>query len=609
MASAALASLTATTAPVSTDLLYLVRSPFGAGDDRKITFANLEAGLTIANQVGYSLIGLKASPLSQFASTTSAQLAGVISDGTGSGSLVFATSPTLVTPTLGVATATSLAIGGATIGSNGLAVTGHLLLEGVTSTGATGTGLLVFGTSPTLTTAVLGSSTATTQTPGDSSTKVATTAFVANAVLGQNFKEAAKYATAAALPTYVYANGSSGVGATLTGFAFGALSIDGNTPSIGDRILVNKETAGNAPYNGIYTVTTVGGGAAFFVMTRATDANQSFEWETGDSIFVSAGSTLATTTWAYTGIDSPVIGTNNITFAQTAGQGSFTAGNGISITGVSIAIDTAVTVDKTTAQTLTNKTLTSPTLTTPVLGTPSSGTLTSCTGLPIAGLVASTSTAIGVGSIELGNASDTTITRSGAGAIQVEGVQVILSGAALGTPSSGTLTNCTALPVAGITSSTSTALGVGSLEIGHASDTTLARVSAGLASIEGVTIQLITTAQTVTNKRNQPRVYTAANNASLTPEKDTYDIFHLTAMSAATTINNPSTTTAADGETMEIRFLDNGTARALTWGNAYVAKAGVALPTTTTLSKNLSCLFEWNANLSKWNLMATGLEA
>lgn len=46
--------------------------------------------------------------LSQFASTTSAQLAGVISDETGTGSLVFATSPSLTTPSLGAATATSI---------------------------------------------------------------------------------------------------------------------------------------------------------------------------------------------------------------------------------------------------------------------------------------------------------------------------------------------------------------------------------------------------------------------------------------------------------------------------------------------------------------------
>lgn len=49
-----------------------------------------------------------ANTLNAFASTTSAQLASVISDETGSGALVFGTSPTLVTPTLGVATATSI---------------------------------------------------------------------------------------------------------------------------------------------------------------------------------------------------------------------------------------------------------------------------------------------------------------------------------------------------------------------------------------------------------------------------------------------------------------------------------------------------------------------
>jgi hypothetical protein len=44
---------------------------------------------------------LTSNPLSQFAATTSAQLAGVISDETGTGSLVFSNSPTLVTPALG----------------------------------------------------------------------------------------------------------------------------------------------------------------------------------------------------------------------------------------------------------------------------------------------------------------------------------------------------------------------------------------------------------------------------------------------------------------------------------------------------------------------------
>jgi hypothetical protein len=51
---------------------------------------------------------LTTNPLSQFAATTSAQLAGVISDETGSGALVFADSPTLVTPALGTPSAAVL---------------------------------------------------------------------------------------------------------------------------------------------------------------------------------------------------------------------------------------------------------------------------------------------------------------------------------------------------------------------------------------------------------------------------------------------------------------------------------------------------------------------
>lgn len=65
----------------------------------------------------------------------------------------------------------------------------------------------------------------------------------------------------------------------------------------------------------------------------------------------------------------------------------------------------------------------------------------------------------------------------------------------LGTPSAVNLTNGTALPVSGITASTVTALGVGSVELGHATDTTLSRVSAGTAAIEGVTILTTATGQ------------------------------------------------------------------------------------------------------------------
>jgi len=89
------------------------------------------------------------------------------------------------------------------------------------------------------------------------------------------------------------------------------------------------------------------------------------------------------------------------------------------------------------SETLTNKTLTSPTLTTPALGTPASGTLTNTTGLPITGLVASTSSALGVGSVELGHATDTTLARVSAGVVSIEGVNVVT------TSSTDTLTNKT----------------------------------------------------------------------------------------------------------------------------------------------------------------------
>ena len=86
-------------------------------------------------------------------------------------------------------------------------------------------------------------------------------------------------------------------------------------------------------------------------------------------------------------------------------------------------------VSLTGTETLTNKTLTSPTFTSPALGTPASGTLTNATGLPVSGITSSTTTALGLGSIELGHASDTTIARSGAGVVTIEGVEVTTNSA------------------------------------------------------------------------------------------------------------------------------------------------------------------------------------
>jgi hypothetical protein len=57
------------------------------------------------------------SKISALAATSSSELAGVISDETGTGALVFANTPTLVTPEIGAATGTSLALPDALVGS------------------------------------------------------------------------------------------------------------------------------------------------------------------------------------------------------------------------------------------------------------------------------------------------------------------------------------------------------------------------------------------------------------------------------------------------------------------------------------------------------------
>jgi len=66
--------------------------------------------ITLPDSTG--TVALTNNKLSAFAATSSAELAGVISDETGTGALVFANTPTLVTPNIGAATGTSLVLSG-----------------------------------------------------------------------------------------------------------------------------------------------------------------------------------------------------------------------------------------------------------------------------------------------------------------------------------------------------------------------------------------------------------------------------------------------------------------------------------------------------------------
>ena len=91
-----------------------------------------------------------------------------------------------------------------------------------------------------------------------------------------------------------------------------------------------------------------------------------------------------------------------------------------------------------TAPTLLNAVLTSPSMSSAVLGTPSSGTLTNCTGLPL------TTGITGTLAVANGGTGVTTSTGSGANVLSTSPTLVT---PILGTPTSGTLTNCTGLPL------------------------------------------------------------------------------------------------------------------------------------------------------------------
>jgi hypothetical protein len=110
------------TATASTPVIHGIQLPAthgisfeGATDDAnetRLEATDPTADRTIALPDASGTIALTNNKLSAFAATSSAELAGVISDETGTGALVFANTPTLVTPNIGAATGTSLVLSG-----------------------------------------------------------------------------------------------------------------------------------------------------------------------------------------------------------------------------------------------------------------------------------------------------------------------------------------------------------------------------------------------------------------------------------------------------------------------------------------------------------------
>lgn len=102
-----------------------------------LTAGNATLASTVTTNANLTGVVTSVGNTTSLGSFTSANLAGALTDETGSGSAVFATNPTLVTPNIGAATGTSLVTTGTTTSSQLLASNGFMLNNKTVSTSYT----------------------------------------------------------------------------------------------------------------------------------------------------------------------------------------------------------------------------------------------------------------------------------------------------------------------------------------------------------------------------------------------------------------------------------------------------------------------------------------
>lgn len=169
-------------------------------------------------------------------------------------------------------------------------------------------------------------------------TDAATKTYVDSLANGIAPKDSVRAATAAALPACTYANGTDGVGATLTASANGALAaIDGVTMAVNEELLVKDQASGLQ--NGIYDITQIGDAGNPFILTRRVDFDTAAKMRDGSACWVGEGTVNADQQWIMTTNAPITVGTTSLSFTQSSGLGQITAGAALTKTGNTLDVN------------------------------------------------------------------------------------------------------------------------------------------------------------------------------------------------------------------------------------------------------------------------------